>query len=394
MIRSETIRHNRTNPIPTKPETTIPDRLPAAGLNPPKSVTLAVTNQCNLSCRHCWPDSGPKGNAPVAPTETILRLISEFAGIGTERFIITGGEPLTHPGWREILSAACTLPGVREVRLQTNAILLTPDHVTFFSELKGAAFIIQTSLEGAQAAAHDQIRGNGSFDQTWRGLNRLIDAGMAHQICIAFTEMRHNFEQIPDVLEMLDVAGISRCVTGTLVATGRAAQANGPTPPTPAQYSALLARYEKDAAFRERYHRIGNIAAIEWLLERCDAAATCCALIETPYLSATGELYPCVLLPAVDYAATGLHHRPLDAALSEMIDSWARLQKISRSRLTELSGCSDCPHYGRCGAGCMGRAFAAGGSLNLPEDRCALRKAVYRHNSTPLPTINGLPSTG
>ncbi len=381
IIQPQTIRHNRTNPIPTKPETTIRDRLIAAGLNPPKSVTLAITNRCNLNCRHCWPDSSPEENAPVAPTETILRLMFEFAKIGNQRFIITGGEPLTHPGWRDILSVACTLPGVREVRLQTNAILLTPDHVTFFSELKGAAFIIQTSLEGAEAAAHDQIRGNGSFDQTWKGLNRLIEAGMAHQICIAFTEMRHNFEQIPDLLEMLDKAGISRCVTGTLVATGRAARTNGPAPPTPSQYAALLSRYEEDAAFRERYHKIGNIAAIEWLLQR-EAAATCCTLIETPYLSAIGELYPCVLLPAANYAAKGLHHRNLNDVLSEMMGPWARLQEVSRSRLTELSACGKCLHYNRCGAGCMGRAFAAGESLHLPEDRCALRKTVYRYGTS------------
>ena len=90
------------------------------------------TNRCNLSCRHCWPDSGPDQNAPVVPKEQVLRLIDGFAALGAEKIVITGGEPLTHPDWFDLLSFACTRPGIKEVRLQTNAILITPAHVAPF----------------------------------------------------------------------------------------------------------------------------------------------------------------------------------------------------------------------------------------------------------------------
>ena len=110
-------------------------RLTRAGLEPPNTVTLAITNRCNLSCRHCCPGSGPDENAPVVPTTQVLRLIDDVVALGTEKLVITGGEPLTHPDWFNILTHACTRPGIDEVRLQTNAILITAAHVDAFLPL-------------------------------------------------------------------------------------------------------------------------------------------------------------------------------------------------------------------------------------------------------------------
>ncbi|MFY9943827.1 MAG: radical SAM protein [Desulfobacterales bacterium] len=370
---------------PTK--TDIIRRLVEAGLKPPRAVTLAVTNRCNLSCRHCWPVSGPDEKLSQVPRDQVSRLIEGFAALGAEKIVITGGEPLTHPDWFDLLSFACSRPGVEEVRLQTNAILITPAHVDAFLSLKDQGLIIQTSLEGATAVPHDRVRGSGSFDLTMQGLRRLQKSGMAPRVCITFTEMQHNFEDIPGLLKIADDMGIGQFVTGTLVIGGRAAQPGGLAPPTPAQYEKLLARYQRDKTFRDRYHRIGNIAALEWFMDTADAAGTCCTFIETPYITAKGNLYPCVMLQADDFAATRAYGRSLTTAISEKIDSWARLQQISRSRLTQLDICKDCPDYAGCGAGCMGRAYSAHGDCFSAEDRCDLRKAVYGRRSANKATI-------
>lgn len=95
----------------------------------------------------------------MVPKDQVLRLIAGFSALGADKFVITGGEPLTHPDWFEILSFACSLPGVCEVRLQTNAILLTPMHVDALVSLKDRGLIIQTSLEGTTPQTHDHVRG-------------------------------------------------------------------------------------------------------------------------------------------------------------------------------------------------------------------------------------------
>ena len=358
-------------------ETEILRQLAAAGLKPPRSVTLAVTNQCNLSCQHCWPLSGPDQEAPVVPGPRVMEVMDGFAALGATKIVLTGGEPLTHPDWVELLNFACELPGVVEVRLLTNAILITPAEVTALLALKERGLIIQTSLEGAAPPAHDRVRGEGSFAQTLEGLRLLEESGLAPQICITFTEMQHNFEELPDLLALTDQMGIGQFVSGTLVRGGRAMQSLGLLPPTSKQYEQLVARYRRDEAFRERYRRIGNIAALEWRGETDNGADNCCDFIETPYVTAEGRLYPCVMLHADDYAAPDVYNRPLTTAIAEKVDAWSRLTAINHTRRTSLKACRSCADFGRCRAGCMGRAFSAYGDFFAVEDRCRLRQAVY-----------------
>ena len=359
-------------------ETEILRRLAEADLSPPRAVTLAVTNRCNLNCAHCWPRSGPETQAPEVPPDRIERLVESFAALGAESLTLTGGEPLTRPDWARLLAFACSRPGIREVRLQTNAVLITPQHLDTISDLVSQGLIIQTSLEGATPAAHDRVRGAGSFKRTLQGLELLQQAGLASSIVITFTEMAHNFGELPSLLELAESMGARQFISGTLVLGGRAAQAEAIAPPTARQYEQLLERYDSDTVFRERYRRIGNIAAIEWAKAEAGPPPPCCSLIETPYLTPEGALYPCVLLQAAAYAATGLYARPLAAALEKAMGGWSRLQQISRSRSAKLSECHTCPGYTRCGGGCMGRAYAAQGTFLTVEDRCAQRQAVYR----------------
>ncbi len=356
-------------------------RLTRAGLKPPRLVTMAVTNRCNLRCRHCWPDSGPDEPAPVVPKDRVLQLIAGFSAFGAEKFVITGGEPLTHPDWLEILTFACARPNVREVRLQTNATQLAPRHADALLSLKDRGLMIQTSLEGASPRTHDHVRGAGSFLQTLQGLKRLEERGMAGHICITFTEMQHNFGEIPKLLKMVDAMGVRQFITGTLVCGGRAVESDGLSPPTAAQYKALVSRFQRDPAFQERYHRIGNIAALEWGRADANAGGSCCTLIETPYITAEGRLYPCVMLHADRYAAKDVYTQPLEKTIAANIASWSRLQRIKESRRSDLDACSDCRDYARCGAGCMGRAYAAYEDFYAVEDRCQLRKAVYRQSA-------------
>jgi len=322
--------------------------------------------------------SGPDEKARIILKNQVSQLIHDFSILGAEKFTITGGEPLTHPDWFEPVRFGCSLPGVREVRLQTNATLITSSNLDNILSLKNRGLIIQTSLEGATAPVHDRVRGSGSFNRTMQGVRLLEKNGMAARMCITFTEMKHNFEDIPDLLRLADNMGIAQFVTGTLVCGGRAAKSADLLPPTPAQYEKLLSHYQNDNVFRDRYHRIGNIAALEWDLLNDHAADTCCTFIETPYVTTQGYLYPCVMLHADNFAAKNLFDRPLASAIAEKIDSWSQLQLINRSRLSQLDTCQGCPYYGNCGAGCMGRAYSAHGDFFTVEDRCGLRKAVYR----------------
>ena len=348
-----------------------------AGLRPPKMVTLMITNGCNLRCKHCWPKSRSSDVTPPVPVDTLRRLIRELVNLGVEEICLTGGEPLTHPDWFEILNFSCKQSGLKRVRLQTNATLLTEADIKVLRSINFEGLSVQVSLEGAKPQTHDRVRGSGNFERAFRGLKLLAEGGLGKQTLVAFTEMEHNFTELPLLLDMVDVLGIGRLASGTLVLGGRAAQTDQLAPPTPSQYRDLLDLFHSDTQFRSRYKKIGNIAALEWLAGRLNPSPQSCVCIETPYINADGQMYPCVMLPIEEYAVQGVHHRPLEEVLTEGALLWAELPELNLRRSVELEACKECPGKLHCGGGCMGRAYAATGNFMSVEDRCALRKCVY-----------------
>ena len=357
--------------------TEVLDAITRAGLRSPRSVTLMITGGCNLSCLHCWPESRSCGTASPVPTDTLKRLIGEFALVGVEAVCLTGGEPLTHPEWFEILYFSCRQTGFKKVSFQTNATLLNETDIKAIQSINFEGLSVQVSLEGATPQTHDRVRGSGSFERAFQGLKLLAEGGLGKQTQVAFTEMEHNFTELPLLLEMVDVLGIGRLVSGTLVMGGRATQTDQLAPPTPSQYRDLLDLFHSDTQFRSRYKKIGNIAALEWLTGRSYPTSESCICIETPYINADGEMYPCLMLPIEKYGVQGVHHRPLEEVLTEGALLWAELPELNLRRSVELEACKECTGKVHCAGGCMGRAYAATGDFMSVEDRCALRKSVY-----------------
>ncbi len=172
------------------------DRIIAAGLSPPQKVTIAITNGCNLSCAHCWPDSLVSGIKHPVPLDVVAKLIGELAELGVEGLCITGGEPLAHPAWSEILHLCCTSFRFKEVCLQTNATLLTEDKISVLNSPALKPLLVQVSLDGAISATHAAVRGQGSFERTFHALQMLASAGLGGRTRVAFTEMEHNFDEL------------------------------------------------------------------------------------------------------------------------------------------------------------------------------------------------------
>ena len=351
------------------------ERAASAGLRPPRQLTFSITGVCNLRCQHCFVGAGTPEAPRHVPAEKALRVVSDFAALGGEAIRFTGGEPFSHPEFRAILAASLRQP-FRSVGIQTNAALVGDAEVAALRALSSRELSIEVSLEGASPATHDRVRGQGSFERTMAGLERLAAARLGRHVSIAFTEMRHNMDDIPALLELVDRLGLRSLSGGTLVERGRAEEAEL-EPPEPDQYRGLLSRYHAEPRFRSLCDRYGRISAVEWWRGRGGARGDPCPFIEHPYLSPEGKVYPCVLFQEDAYAATGALDVSLAAALAEGIPIWARLLEQARERSARLPECRDCPGKVHCAGGCMARAHAVSGDLAAVEDRCELRKAVY-----------------
>jgi radical SAM protein with 4Fe4S-binding SPASM domain len=365
------------NAPPTDPAELIAS-IRTTGLHPPEQVTLMVTDGCNLRCGHCLLECrSPQPTAPV-PARRVEGAIDGFARMGVARVTLTGGELLTHPAWHRLIAFGLAHPRIRQVCLQTNATCFSPAQFDLLMTLPAGKLRIQISLDGATAAVHERVRGNGSFAPVMDALARLVAAGWGEHIRVAFTEMEHNMDELPALLEMAERMGIGQVVSGTLVCGGRAAATNTLRPPTPAQYRDLIRRYTTDPAFQRRVDERASIAAVAWWKHRHAAGDPDCACLKDLFVNAQGEMFPCTMLLVDRFAAAGVYTHPVETVIHDALLKWREIPQLHRQRRRMLGACAGCSGWLHCGGGCMGRAAAADGDLMAPDDRCALRKAVYQ----------------
>ncbi len=347
------------------------------GLILPELLTIAITGECNLRCAHCWVDSGPDSSVSWVPKQDVQRVIDDFAALGGSAIRLTGGEPLLHPDWLELMRLAGAA-GL-QVLLQTNGMLFDDEDLQALRELRLADLNIQISFDGAKAATHDLVRGAGTFQQALKGVRSLVEHGFGANVSLFFTEMRHNLQELPDLFLLAEQLGIGSITSGSLVVCGRAGEEDVIAPPDPEQYPALLQRYAEDQKFQQLYAKFGCIAALEWCGTK--SSGTGCRFIRTPYLTAKGVLYPCLLCHADQYSVAGVFATGLPAALIEGISLWSSLQQVSRQRVAAIPECRECAFLQSCAGGCMGRAWGSFGDFLVAEDRCQQRHTVMRWNN-------------
>jgi GTP 3',8-cyclase len=91
-----------------------------------KSLRVSVTDKCNFRCTYCMPAEGLEwlGREQILTYEEIERLVRIMAAMGVEEVRLTGGEPLVRRGLPELVRMLAEVPGVNDLSLTTNGILL------------------------------------------------------------------------------------------------------------------------------------------------------------------------------------------------------------------------------------------------------------------------------
>jgi cyclic pyranopterin phosphate synthase len=104
--------------------------------------------------------------------EEILRLVRIFAGLGIQKIKLTGGEPLVRRGIEALVSGLCRVPGISQVTITTNGILLASK----MEALAGAGIAgINLSLDTMDPKTFTQITGYPALAQVMEGLRVALD---------------------------------------------------------------------------------------------------------------------------------------------------------------------------------------------------------------------------
>ena len=184
----------------------------------PESISLTITNHCNLRCRMCgqWSEEGYiRCNNATLSHEMSLRewkaVVDELADHNTPMVLLRGGEPFMFPGVVELLEY------IHEkgmfILIDTNGTLLK-QHAEDIVRIGNIHLTI--SVDGSEEI-HDSVRGvQGSFQRTKEGVARLAElesqGGNRISRSICFTISQYNYLSLgdmPDVARSLGLGSIA-----------------------------------------------------------------------------------------------------------------------------------------------------------------------------------------
>ncbi len=90
------------------------------------SLRISVTDRCNIRCFYCMPEEGGQyaERAELLTFEEIERFVRAAVPSGISKIRLTGGEPLLRRDLPKLVEQLAAIPGVRDLALTTNAVLL------------------------------------------------------------------------------------------------------------------------------------------------------------------------------------------------------------------------------------------------------------------------------
>lgn len=141
-------------------------------------LRLSVTEQCNLSCFYCRSnplECGKKGGKDLLDVEEIKKIAEVAVGLGITRIRLTGGEPLIRPDIVDIVKGLSAIPGLKDLSLTTNGILL--EKMAF--QLAAAGLNrVNISLDSLDEANFSNITKGGKLQSTLHGIEQSLKAGL------------------------------------------------------------------------------------------------------------------------------------------------------------------------------------------------------------------------
>ena len=140
-------------------------------------LRVSITDRCNLRCTYCMPEKG----IPLIPHDEILRyeeileVVKEAVTLGIDKIRITGGEPLIRKGVENLVAMISPIPGIKELTLTTNGILLEE----FAGKLAAAGLHrINVSLDTVDPVKYYTLTRGGYLHKVLRGIDAAIEAGL------------------------------------------------------------------------------------------------------------------------------------------------------------------------------------------------------------------------
>jgi len=140
-------------------------------------IRISVTDRCNLRCIYCMPSEGVRfvEYRQILRYEEILRIVRIASRHGISKVRVTGGEPLIRRDIVGFINALSEIPGIEDISLTTNGILLK----RYAEDLFMAGLQrINVSLDSLDPVKYERITRGNHLSDVWEGIEEAERVGL------------------------------------------------------------------------------------------------------------------------------------------------------------------------------------------------------------------------
>lgn len=185
-------------------------------------VWLEITGKCQLSCAHCYAESGPTGTAGTMAGDDWQRVIDQAAALGVRMVQFIGGEPTLHPDLPRLIDHA--LRRQLQVEVFSNLVHVTPELWDTFAR---PGVCLATSFYSDKPGQHAEVTGRrGSHARTTANIAEAARRSIPLRVGVIDVMDGQRVTQAQQQLTGLGVADIG---TDRLRQVGRGVRAQTPS---------------------------------------------------------------------------------------------------------------------------------------------------------------------
>jgi len=338
------------------------------GVPPLTSLYLYIAGSCNLACKHCWiiPKFQPDGvGGAYLKLEYVEKAIREGKPLGLRSIKLTGGEPMLHPQFRQLVTLIDDA-GL-DITIETNGTLVDSDTAKFLKSRSHVSFM-SVSLDGATAEVHEALRMvAGSYMRALDGIKALIQVGFRPQVI--FTLHQGNVSEMADIVALANQLGCGSVKFNHVQSIGRGenfAEQQG------LEMDEILQLYcylEKEIIPNSHIPVFFDVPYAFFSLRKLlNDHLGRCTVQNILGILAGGELSLCGIGTTVPELIYG------NIEKDELEDVWNNsvgLRKLRELIPSQLEGiCEKCLHRDMCQGECVANNYHVAGKLNAPYYFC------------------------
>ena len=172
---------------------------------PLHDLRISVLDQCNFRCPYCMPEAKYNSDYEFLKKQQrlsydeIVRVATAASSLGVSKIRLTGGEPLLDKKIDRLIERLAALPGVTDLALTTNGMLLASAAQRISSAGLNRVTI---SLDSLDADIFRQMSGGrGDLGQVLKGIDAAEDAGLGPIKINVVVQKGVNDHSVMDLLE-------------------------------------------------------------------------------------------------------------------------------------------------------------------------------------------------